>query len=513
MKRKGHISKDVATLENFERAFWGFSEGKHGRDAVREFENHLQENLARLLQAYVSKQYRTSPYIPKEVWKPKYRIIHKSQVQDHVIQWAAMMPVERWLMDSFYYRSPSCVPGKGTHCFVRQEREELKRYDQQEVFYTVQLDVHHYFPNIDHDLMCERIREKIKDPTLLYFLDEFIRSFPSGLVLGVKISQLLSGLFLAPFDRLALRCFDIGDDVEKFHYWQDRYVTDCLMTCRTNEQMAELAKGVAYLNSKFERFVREGLHHYSRFADNIIIKHSDKTFLHLMVELSIMTLARDFLLPVNKDWNVRPTWMGNDICGYVFYHDHVLLRKRNKKALCRQVAKLRKKGYSERDIRLKCASRAGFAYHCDSNNLLKKLNMEKRLGTVVRSRKVKAPFEGMSTDQKLTLGNIICYPGNNEQEKLILLIDYKVDNSVIEKNEDGSPKLRIAIRYKRIAHVEGADTESPSYTWNEREFYSFSGSEVMIDQAEKDFTHEDLPLVTVIKEFTNKYHKKFYKFT
>ena len=35
----------------------------------------------------------------------------------------------------------------------------------------------------------------------------------------------------------------------------------------------------------------------------------------------------------------------------------------------------------------------------------------------------------------------------------------------------------------------------------------------LIDQAEQDFSREDLPIATVIKEFTNKFKKKFYKFT
>ena len=512
MKRKGHISKRVATQRNFEDAFWGYSDGKHGRYEVQRFESNLKDNLQNLLNAYVARSWRTSPYTSKEVFKPKHRIVQKSKVDDHVIQWASMLPEERWLQDTFYKRSPACVLGKGTHYYVRQEVAELRTFSQNELYYFVQLDIHHYFLNINHDLMKSRLREKLKDPVLLYLWDEFIDSFP-GLVLGVKLSQLLSGLFLAPFDWLALKCFGIGNDVEKFHYWQNRYVTDCFLTCRTNEQAAELSKGVAYLKRKFSGFVREGLLHYSRFADNIVIKHKDKVFLHLMVELAIVTLSRDFLLNVNKNWNVRPTWMGNDLCGYVFFHDHLRLRKRNKKALCRQVAKLRKKGYSERDIRLKSASRAGFAYHADARNLLKSLNMEKRLGTVIKNRKKKAPFEGMTAEQKMSVEEIICYENSNENEKLIQLIDYKVDDSVIEKNDDGTPKRRIAIRYKRIDHIENVDAEEPTYVWGDKEYYSFSGSKVMIDQAEQDFSKEDLPLATVIKEFVNKQRKKFYKFT
>lgn len=513
MKRKGHISKNVAAPKNFRNAYWGFSEGKRSRNEVKAFEANLENNLEQLLQAYATCSFHTSPYIPKEVFKPKKRIVHKLPVSNHVIQWAAVLPEERWLMDTLYHRCPACIPGKGTHFYVRQEMEELRRCSQQEVYYYVQLDVHHYFLNIHHGLMKDRLRDKIKDPTLLHFLDEFIDSFPSGLVMGVKLSQLLSGLYLAPFDRLAMRCFGIGDEGEKFRYWQSRYVTDSLITCRTESQAVKLSKGVAWLNAKFERFVREGLLHYSRFADNIVIKHADKVFLHLMVELALMTLARDFFLTVNRSWNVRPVWMGNDICGYVFFHDHLRLRKRNKVALCRQVARLRKRGCTEETVRRKAASRVGFAIHADTRNLLKKLNMEKRLGAVIKSRKKKSPFEGMTAEQKKPMDEIVCLNETDENKFLILLNDFKVEDSVIEKNEDGSPKQRIAIRYRLIDTVVGEEDENPEYRWGKEEYYSFSGSKVMIDQAMNDFSHEDLPLVTVIKEFVNKNRKRFYKFT
>lgn len=512
MKRKGYLSEKIESPENFKKAFRGYSRGKHHRDAVKHFEEHLDDNLSLLLQSYANSSHHTSPYIKKEVYEPKRRVIHKSPVKDHVIQWAALLPVESWLMDMYYYRSPACVPGKGTHFFIRKEMKELCSCSQEEVYYHVQLDIHHYFPNINHDIMKRRYRDKIKDPKLLHFLDEFVDSSPQGLVLGVKLSQLLSGLYLAPFDRLALRCFDIGADSDKFHYWQNRYVTDCFLTCRSPQQAAELAKGIAYLNAKFDRFVRQGLIHYSRFADNIVIKHADKTFLHIITELAVLTLARDFLLQVNRSYNIRPTWMGNDLCGYVMFHDHILLRKRNKQSLCRQIAKLRKKGLTDEEIRLKCASRWGFAIHADTKHLLKKLNMEKRLGAVIKNRKKKAPFDGMTVDQKLSIEEIICV-GDDESDKLIQLIDYKIEDSVIEKTEDGKPKQRIAIRYRMIDHIEISEQEEPTYIWQDKEFYSFSGSKVMIDQAEQDFSREDLPIATVIKEFTNKFKKKFYKFT
>ena len=515
MHRKGHITSKIISERNYEDASDGFAYGKWSRASIKAFNERLDEEYKNFVESFTSKTWRPQPYTEKEVLVPKRRIVHKAEVKDHVAEWAAMLPVEPWIFSTFYYRSPSCVPEKGTHHFVRQEIHELRTCSQEEVYYIVQLDIHHYFYWIDHELMKKTVRGKIKDPCLLAFIDRFIDSYSMGLVLGVKLSQTLSGMFLAPFDRLAVRVFDILKDPERFHYWQDRYVTDKLLTCRSREQAEELAKGVQFLNGRFEQFCREGLKHYSRFADNIVIKHQDKTFLHLVTELAIMVLARDYKLMVNRSWNVHPTWMGNDLCGYVFFHEYTLLRKRNKKGLVKKVAKLRKRGLTKEEIRLQVASRNGFAIHCDSKHLLMTLdiNMAKRLGTLVKNRRRKAPFEGMTTEQKRPIEQIVCMGNEKEDEKFIQLLDYKVSDSVIEKNEDGTPKLCIAIRYKCIDHIEKEEGEEPRYVWETDEWYSFSGSKVMIDQAQNDFSKEDLPIPTVVKEFVNKQRKKFYKFT
>lgn len=546
MKRKGYISPHIETKRNFELAFDGFSEHKKARITVRKFEEDLDGNLAALLEAYLTENWRTSPYTDKRIFDRKNRIVSKLPIQDHVIQWASCLHVEPLLCNSFIRKSCSCVKGRGTHDFVDLLRKDLNS-SYEDTYYFVQLDVHHFFPNINHELMKESLRVKIKDAKLLRFLDEFIDSYPSGLPLGVKISQILANYFLASFDRLAIRVFDILADPDKFAYWCGRYVSHHIhIAGRDNE--AELCKGASYLKSKFGKYVKQGLKHYFRFADNIVILHRDKAFLHLVTEMAIMILARDYLLPVNKSWNVRPVHAGGiDVCGYVSFHDHRLLRKRNKKDLCRQVAMLRKKGFSPEEIRLGCASRIGFALHANSRNLLRKLNinMEKRLGAVIKNRKVQIPFKGMRFDQKKAFADLVCKEGQEEQGYKILLIDYTVEDSKVEKEDvivtvdDGNggtkqekrtrPKKCLVIRYKRILETiiepteddeenetyifEKAKNKDGSYMDKDAEFYSFTGSTVMLEQALSDFQKEDLPCPTVIKEFTNKMNKKFYKFT
>lgn len=546
MKRRGYISPLIETQRNFELAFYGYSEGKHSRVSVRKFEAELTNQLERLLYAYKNESWHTSEYKIQEIQERKRRVLGKLPVADHVMQWAACLHVEPLLCNTYIRRSCACVKGRGTHDFVNLLRKALQEHYG--TYYYVQLDAHHYFQHVCSNLMKDTVRRKIKDAKLLRFLDEIIGSYHQGLPLGIKISQILANFFLYRFDYAVASVFNILADSEKMEYWSGRYITDCLITCRTQEQANELAKGVRYLEHKFRGFIEEGLMcNYFRFADNMVIVHRDKTFLHLVTEMAIMVLARDYYIDVNKDWNVRPVYAGGiDVCGYVSYHTHRRLRKRNKVELCREVAKWRKRGLSPEEIRIKCASRIGFASHADCKNLLRKLdiNMEKRLGTVIKNRKVNIPFKGMRFDQKKMFSEIVCKAGFPEDNFKILLIDYVIEDSKVEKEDvivevpDGNGGTRsekrtrakkcLVIRYKRIinTHIQPTlDGEEVKYefekerdkdgklTGRDAEWYSYTGSTVMLEQVDNDFTKEDLPCATVITEFTNKMNKKFYKFT
>lgn len=462
-----------------------------------------------LAEAFDSETWHPAEYTFKEVWEPKHRLVAKASVPDHVMLRTVTDPIEQALVAAMYPGSYSCVKGRGTHAFMHALERELWNYPAEETRYGVQLDVHHYFPSINHELMKERLRWKVKDRKVLAVLDAYIDSYNEGLPLGVKCSQMLSNLYLTPFDWAAKACFYIGSDPEKMAYWRSRYVSDKLLTCRTEADAWELRGGVTELSARFDAYVHEGLRHYMRFADNIVILHRDKTFLHLMVELSQMIITRDYLLSFNSSYNVRPVDAGGlDVCGYVFFHGYTRLRKRNKQALCRQVARLRKRGLPEREVRLRCASRVGFAGHADTKQLLKKLGME-RLGTLIKNKRMKAPFDGMTVDQKESIESLVCHRGEPEVDKMILLTDYKIDKSVLDKaaTEDGSDRLRIVIRY-RHAKRGGREDE-----WEDVEHYAFSGSQILIEQASRDFSPGDLPLMTVIAEDTTKRGGKFYKFT
>lgn len=77
--------------------------------------------------------------------------------------------------------------------------------------------------------------------------------------------------------------------------------------------------------------------------------------------------------------------------------------------------------------------------------------------------------------------------------KKILLEDYKIEDSKIDRR-----KVTVSV---------------PDSSGNYQEITKVVTSKVLIDQAQKDFSREDLPAPTVIKQFEGKKGQTFFKFT
>ena len=533
------------SVENAHKAYDNFSDHKHNRDYVKVYEARLQENLELAVRFIVEESWTPEGYKEKVIFEKKFRKLAKAPVMDHVVESATILPYEKQIYDYSTWRAPAVKPGLGTHGLFRMLRNELRNHPQEDMMYYVPMDVHHYFPLMDHAILKEKLQRLIKPGKLLRFCFKVVDSYTQGVPLGIKVAQLFGQVYLADFDRLAMRFFDIGKDPEKMAYWTRRYIEGRIVTARSPDDYRALCRGPSYLAWLFRRYVDEGLPFYIRFVDNILIRHGDKTVLHIATELSVMHLERDWHCTVNSDYNVRPVWMGIRIVGYVFHHDGVLAGKQNKKNLARRVSRLRKKGFSEEQIRIRLSSRFGYIKHADCIHLLKRLGMEKSLGKIIKSRRVKAPFPDMNGSQKVKFSSICnkCdeTAGEKKREPVkIYLEDYKIMNSKIDKEKvmvkvekaDGSPGMieqstpqkALAIRFKRILKTFTLDGEE-SYVFEKKkdeqgnptdedaEYYSFTGSKILIDQALNDFTIEDLPYPTIIQQFTGKNGQTFVKFT
>lgn len=228
-----------------------------------------------------------------------------------------MNKLESLFVSVFTNDTYSCIKGRGIHAAADAVKLALK--DVPGTKYCLKLDIRKFYPNIDHDILKGLLRRKIKDPDLLWLLDNIIDSAP-GVPIGNYLSQYFANFYLAYFD-----------------HW-------------IKEQ-----KQVKY---------------YFRYADDVVILSDDKQYLHallgdiryyLQTWLKLEIKSNYQIFPVSSDGHGR----GIDFVGYVFYHTHVRLRKRIKKNFARMLAKqARWESFG---------SYYGWIKYCNGNHLLKKL--------------------------------------------------------------------------------------------------------------------------------------------
>lgn len=326
MKRIGYLFDKVCDLENLRLAEINAGAGKGSRKEVAQFRANLEQNLADLRAELVNKTYHTSAYTCFIKHEPKERVIFKLPYRDRVVQWAIMQVLVPIWTPIFTRDTYACIKGRGVHSLLRRLRQDLKN-DPDGTIFCYKIDIRKFYPSITHSILKEVIRKRIKDPDLLWLLDDIIDS-ADGVPIGNYISQYFANLYLAELDHIAKE------------QWHIKY--------------------------------------YYRYADDIVILSDSKEFLHGIHTKIVQYLTEHRRLELKPNYQIFPVEArGIDFVGYVVRHEYCLARKRNKKALCKIVAKLRHKGLTNEEIRLRVSSRLGFIVHADSKHLIDILGVKK----------------------------------------------------------------------------------------------------------------------------------------
>lgn len=290
---------------------------RKGKSKQRGVQHHLlnvDSNLSELQVLLQSKTFKTSPYQTFTVFEPKERLVFRlPYFPDRIAHHAIMNVLEPIFVSVFTTDTYSCIKGKGIHAAVNRMKHYLK--DVSGTQFCLKLDIKKFYPNIDHQILKQLLRKKIKDQDLLWLLDEIIDS-ADGLPIGNYLSQYLANFYMAYFD-----------------HW-------------IKEELKEK--------------------YYFRYADDIVILSNDKAHLHRLLFQIKQYLTDNLKLNVKENYQVFPvSSRGIDFLGYKFFHTHTLLRKSIKKNFARKISKTK----STASI----ASYKGWAKHCNSTNLLKKL--------------------------------------------------------------------------------------------------------------------------------------------
>jgi retron-type reverse transcriptase len=314
MKRINNLYEKIYSIENLQLADEIARKGKTKQPGVIGHDQNREENIQKLHEMLKDKTYQTSEYTTFTIFEPKERLIFRlPYYPDRITHHAVMNVLEPIFVSTFTADTYSCIKGKGIHAAANAVKYALKNVEN--TGYCLKLNIKKFYPNVDHEILKQLLRRKIKDNDLLWLLDEVIDS-TDGLPIGNYLSQYFANFYLSYFD-----------------HW-----------------MKEV-KGVKY---------------YFRYADDLVILSSSKPYLHQLLA-EIRTYMNDRLkLTVKGNYQVFPVDVrGIDFVGYVFRHTHTLLRKSIKQNFARMLKRKR----NAKSI----ASYKGWASHCNSKNLIKKL--------------------------------------------------------------------------------------------------------------------------------------------
>jgi len=314
MKRINNLYERIYSIENLQLADEIARKGKLKQPGVIAHDRNRESNTQELREMLKNKTYRTSEYTTFKVFEPKERLIFRlPYFPDRITHHAVMNILEPIFVSTFTADTYSCIKGRGIHAAAKAVKKALN--DVENTRYCLKLDIQKFYPSVDHDTLKSLLRKKLKDADLLWLLDEIIDS-TEGLPIGNYLSQYFANFYLSYFD-----------------HW-----------------------------IKEDRKVK----YYFRYADDLVILAPDKPYLHQLLS-DIRTYLHDNLkLTVKQNYQIFPVESrGIDFVGYVFRHTHVLLRKSIKQRFARMLKRRR----NPQSI----ASYNGWASHCNSKNLMKKL--------------------------------------------------------------------------------------------------------------------------------------------
>jgi RNA-directed DNA polymerase len=314
MKRLNNLYEQIYSIENLWLADAIARKGKLKQPGVIEHDKNSHENILKLYDMLKNKTYKTSEYTTFTIFEPKERLIFRlPYYPDRITHHAIMNILEPIFVSTFTADTYSCIKKRGIHAAANAVKIALK--DIPGTQYCLKLDIRKFYPNVDHAILKQLLRRKIKDNDLLWLLDEIIDS-TDGLPIGNYLSQYLANFYLAYFD-----------------HWM-----------------------------KEEKRVK----YYFRYADDLVILADNKPYLHTLLADIRAYMTENLKLKIKGNYQVFPVKeRGIDFVGYVFRHTHTLLRKRIKQNFARMIAKNK----NPQSI----ASYNGWALHCNSKNLLNKL--------------------------------------------------------------------------------------------------------------------------------------------
>lgn len=202
MKRKGYLYEEIYKFENIVSAFNEICRNTKNKRKVNKFRDFKCLNIARIYGILKNRKYEVGPYIVFEITEPKPRTIVSQQMTDKLVNHLVSRHILQVALEkSFIDENVASRKGKGTkaglYYYYKFIRDCQIKYG---TYYILKCDIKKYFASIDHDILKQKLKKKIKDSDALEIVFKIIDSNKIGLGIGNMTSQVLAVFYLNDLD-------------------------------------------------------------------------------------------------------------------------------------------------------------------------------------------------------------------------------------------------------------------------------------------------------------------------
>ncbi|MGN1269591.1 MAG: reverse transcriptase domain-containing protein [Clostridia bacterium] len=252
MKRKSNLYENIYCLENIFDAFDEICKNTRNKRKVRNYREYKCIYVSRVYSTLKNKNYVVGPYNVFTIYEPKQRRIVSQTMHDKIINhlvsrhilYPALLPC---LVDVNVASRKNMGTKKGVELATNYHKICRTKYEK---YYILKCDISKFFASIDHNILKQKLKRKIKDKDALNIVFSIIDSDEAGLSIGNMTSQVLAIFYLNDFDHFVKEQLKIKyyvryqDDFLLFHQSKS-YLKYCLL-----EIQKFLSKEKLTLNSK-----------------------------------------------------------------------------------------------------------------------------------------------------------------------------------------------------------------------------------------------------------------------
>jgi len=215
-------------LKNIYKSWFRYRKGKKPSQDFDHFQYDLEKELNSLYCDLNNGTYQHGDYRKFTVTYNKRREISVAFMRDRVLHRLFYDYLVDIFDKTFIFDAWSCRKEKGLMGAIDRAQVFIKKYANGFVW---RADIRKFFDNVDHDILFQLLKRKVRDEKALVLLKEIIDSFEAkegvGMPIGNLTSQVFSNIYLNELDRFIkheMKCkayLRYGDDFVVFSREKD----------------------------------------------------------------------------------------------------------------------------------------------------------------------------------------------------------------------------------------------------------------------------------------------------